>query len=290
MPIPIPGYQTGLTICKSSDDNLILGGYDQGTNLATYNALVAKVDLSGNLIWQNVFGSTFVDKVWEVVSDGNGGCVIAGATRENLERSSFIAKIDNAGTLSGYADPIATVGKSNLLCLQSFSNNGFVAGGILKEAGDSHDYPTLFFFNSNLELIDFQKIETDSDSEFASMKVLADGDFILTGKVSTDAVGYDVLISRIDSNPNEAGIVEVESLAFHLFPNPFTEVAYLNVPSENGDKVLSLYNFSGELVKTIKFTESEVFIYREDLAAGMYTFQVNYSNGKGIVHGKVMVE
>ena len=74
-----------------------------------------------------------------------------------------------------------------------------------------------------------------------------------------------------------------------MFPNPLSEVAYFNVPAEYGDKVLSLYNYSGELMKTIKFNESELFIYREDWHRDLY-IQVNYSNGERIFHGKVMID
>ena len=93
---------------------------------------------------------------------------------------------------------------------------------------------------------------------------------IITNTVSTTIVG-------------DVSIEDLEKLDFSVYPNPVKDILHLNIPPEIQVHQLSLYNISGQLVKSF---DSRTMIKLEDLNSGTYFLQIDTNLGsfrKGLV-------
>lgn len=109
-----PGDDVGLAI-TALPDGFALAGYSNaaGGQVTSNNGLgdfwVVRTDLDGNLLWQNNYGGDKVDHPHSIVSDGNGGFLIAGNTESDsidvsgnhgINTSDFwVIRIDSSGNL-----------------------------------------------------------------------------------------------------------------------------------------------------------------------------------------------
>lgn len=83
---------------------LICAGYSDGglggTNQGGFDAFVAKLDLSGRVIWTTSYGTGRDDLGVAIASDGRGGILLGGQSREIAQGNAqdpFIVKLDSAG-------------------------------------------------------------------------------------------------------------------------------------------------------------------------------------------------
>ena len=66
-----------------------------------------------------------------------------------------------------------------------------------------------------------------------------------------------------------------ENKLLKVYPNPFVETAYLDIPEANFKQgVMQLFNLSGQLVRDEKFREFPVSLHRAGLPAGVYFLQL----------------
>ena len=66
-----------------------------------------------------------------------------------------------------------------------------------------------------------------------------------------------------------------ENKLLKVYPNPFVETAYLDLPEANFKQgVMQLFNLSGQLVREEKFREFPVSLHRAGLPAGVYFLQL----------------
>ncbi len=105
------GNDLALALLSDSSDNLYLAGASE-QNLSGAgsqggdDAIVAKLDTQGNILWMTQFGTPFVDQASSVALDANSNIYLGGHTlgdftdpSVNANADLFLAKLNNAGTL-----------------------------------------------------------------------------------------------------------------------------------------------------------------------------------------------
>src|SRR4030095_5853529 len=71
----------GNAVAKTSDGYFV-AGYTIGAN-GSKDAIVTKIDLNSNFIWQTIVGGSALDEVTGVVATPDGGCLASGYTQSN---------------------------------------------------------------------------------------------------------------------------------------------------------------------------------------------------------------
>lgn len=117
-------------VIQTSDGNLVIaGGYDTGTD---QDALIIKVDLSGNLLWAKTYGGNGNDMFTSIEATPDGGWIAAGWTTSFGAGVSdgWVVKMDGNGSIQWEF----RYGGSDIDQLWSVDRDGgyyFVVGGSL---------------------------------------------------------------------------------------------------------------------------------------------------------------
>jgi hypothetical protein len=71
----------GNAVAKTTDGYFV-AGYTIGAD-GSQDAIVTKIDLNNNFVWQTIVGGSALDEVTGVVATPDGGCLVAGYTQSN---------------------------------------------------------------------------------------------------------------------------------------------------------------------------------------------------------------
>ncbi len=88
-------YFYGITAVS---DGYVLAGYTQSIS-GGYDILVLKVDLSGNVLWYRVLGTTSTDIAHYVLATSDGGFLVTGYTYARGGGDALALKLDGSGNL-----------------------------------------------------------------------------------------------------------------------------------------------------------------------------------------------
>lgn len=83
------------------------------------------------------------------------------------------------------------------------------------------------------------------------------------------------------------GINELNNSAGQIFPNPFTDQTTFHFKDDQ-QRIIEIYNLSGQIVKSIFADKSSVEINREDLSDGLYTYRI-ISEKNSVETGKLVI-
>ncbi len=104
---------------------------------------------------------------------------------------------------------------------------------------------------------------------------------------NTPVVTNDAAVTLIDAT----GIEELTpSVNVVIAPNPMTDYAEIRIAGKNTDGAkLRVYDITGRLVTEQTFTSNALQLERNNLAAGVYTYQI-LQNNKPLAKGKLVME
>ena len=119
------GSDEGKGVAVDSSDNVYVCGTTRSTSNGTRYIMIAKIDPSGNLQWQNTLGGTSQDYGEHIEVDSSDNIYVVGKTQSTGQGSNdiFVAKLPNDGSLTGTYGSL-TYAASNF----SFSTPSFTLG------------------------------------------------------------------------------------------------------------------------------------------------------------------
>ena len=119
------GSDEGKGVAVDSSDNVYVCGTTRSTSNGTRYIMIAKIDPSGNLQWQNTLGGTSQDYGEHIKVDSSDNIYVVGKTQSTGQGSNdiFVAKLPNDGSLTGTYGSL-TYAASNF----SFSTPSFTLG------------------------------------------------------------------------------------------------------------------------------------------------------------------
>lgn len=126
---------------SGTNGGFLIAGYTSSFGSGLDDALVIKIDSTGNLIWQKVYGGSADDRAFDIVSDCNGGAYIAGTTFSFGKGVSdiMLLHLDNMGdTLQSYSIGGVLIDGSQL-GLDATGDCGFVLAASTQSFGAGQD-------------------------------------------------------------------------------------------------------------------------------------------------------
>ena len=145
------GADTGYSICQSTDGSYIIAGYTNSSdgdvtgNHGGYDFWLAKLDTSGNLVWQKTLGGTDSDVAFFVSPTTDGGCVATGYSESNNgdvtgnhgnypgggRHDYWAVKLDSYGNLE-WQKSLGGSGEDIGTCIRQTAEGGYIISGYTK--------------------------------------------------------------------------------------------------------------------------------------------------------------
>ena len=224
------------TILQTSDGGYIVAGQSQSSNTGTLSEIISngnfdywiiKLDATGNLLWQRLYGGNGVDGVNSIIQTPDGGYIVAGTSQSSgggtltgmtvfSGMNGWLMKLDDAGNVqwqlilggSG-ADAISDIGLTNdgnvILCGYSNSTSNGTLTGVPFHG--NYDYWLLKMDLSGAILWQKRYGGTNDDQAF-EVQQTADNGFVLVGLSNSSNSG--TLIGQTGNGSSDALVLKVD--------------------------------------------------------------------------------
>ncbi|MES2770994.1 MAG: putative Ig domain-containing protein, partial [Pseudomonadota bacterium] len=193
------------SITATLDGGFVVAGYTESAGAGFADALIAKLDASGNKVWIKTLGGTLNDYAASITALSDGGFVITGFTKSAGAGSDdlLIAKLDANGnkvwakTLGGASSDIGT-------SIVATPDGGFVVAGYTESAGAGSEDFLIVKLDANGNKVWVKTLGGASDDFAQSITALSDGSFVVVGFTASAGAGSnDFLIAKLDANGNK---------------------------------------------------------------------------------------
>jgi hypothetical protein len=275
-------WESGPTITETTDGNYVIAANTRSTtgdfsgNKGENDLYVFKIDASGTLLWQKLFGGSNAEGTPNfdgkfITSSPDGGCVIAATTGSNDGdvignhgyQDIWVIKLNQNGTLvwktalGGSSEEVANA-------ITSAADGGYVIAGYTTSSdGDisNNQHPSTYEawvikINADGQKV-WQSTFGGSDQDYAvSITTTPNNGYIIAGYTNSkndDASGNlgrsDAWVLKLDGSGNKLwhktyGGMDTE----YAFSIARTDIGYLitgHTSSSNGDVILNPYGVSG---------------------------------------------
>ena len=278
-------------IQPSSDGNLFLAGFDYfSENTRDSRLMVMKCSLDGDILWkktvENLSGS------WgnTLIPAPNGGCIAVGGIRslEDSFEKACLVRFDIDGRILAQKTLPETDGRAYFFDGKGSAAGHFAATGITISAA-GNERPVVVDFSENLEFV--SKIELPLDgARPRCLEFCPDGTIALAGLQKTNSTGLsDIFLAKTSGFDKNLAVLDVFNAEFLLFPNPFSEQAYLKIGHDFDQKTLVIMAENGRIIRESQFSSPEFFIEKTGLPPGICLFLVKNSLGQTLKSGRLVI-
>ena len=277
-------WSEGHSVQQTSDGGFIVVGKEY-LSANGYDALLIRLDNSGNVLWTRNYGGSETDEGYYVQQTMDGGFIFTGYTNSISEdRHVLLIKTDNNGnalwTKAYGENPPFGSERGNFVL--EVTDGGYIIGGVTYSVDTFSEDLYVIRTNDSGEVQWTYKYGGDFDDQATSLLKSQDGGYIIAGwtesfgdafsnawllKLGRDIIGID---EELISTPNRYTLTQ-------NFPNPFnpeTTISY-GLPRQS-DVTLIIYNLMGQEI--IRWDEQNV-------QSGYYSKMWNGTNKFGVPVG-----
>ena len=265
----------GRSVQVTNDGGFIIAGSTSSISaLDSIDVYIVRTNSNGDTLWTKTFGGDSSESGHSIQQTNDSGFIIAGS---KIDTMFFIGDVyvirtnSNGDTLwtKTYGGTYSEGGYS----VQQTSDGGFIIAGFTYSFGAGSEDVYVIRTNSSGDTVWTRTYGGTGHDYGNSVQQTKDGGFVIAGhKESFGAGNYDVYLIRLDKD--STGIQE-DNFNNFLNPNDFI-VSYNNnlisiryTIQYSSYINLSMYNISGQLVKTL---------FNEYKSAGDYFINFNTSN------------
>ena len=174
----------GYSAAQDVNGFIYVAGSSNGLGtLGLQDVYLAKLDSSGNVLWQKTYGGTNNEVANSIVIDSLGEIVLAGTTQSSGSGGSdaYVLKVDSSGTLL-WSKTYGGTGTDILYAITTVTGGGFVVAGSTTSFSTNHGYAARI--NNNGDTIWTKSYNLGSGSGvggFTDVKQFLDTSLIFTG-------------------------------------------------------------------------------------------------------------
>ncbi len=200
-----PGNDETLCLDVGSDGSFLVAGRTTGGNGGGFDALLAKFDASGEVLWSKTFGGSNPDNFWVARYTSDGGCLAVGL----LNNDFYALKLDGGGNVQWeYAFGQGGVDEARN-CLEVA--DGYLVSGLSEQYGSNNQDGCIVKLDFNGNTVWRKVYNASGASIFAEMLPGSNGEFYLSNAVATggsmvhmDATGNILSNTYLNANSNES--------------------------------------------------------------------------------------
>ena len=306
----------GVTIAiNASDNGYLIGGYtscdtsgDQsGSCHGDLDSWIVKLDIDGNIIWQNIIGGNNRDLLQTIISTSDGGYLlgldsnsnISGQKTENSHggKDYWVIKIDSLGevswdkTIGGSLDDIIVDLKediNNNFYALGYSNSN-ISGDKTQNSKGAYDYWILKL--DQIGNVIWDKTIGGSDNDYnASLQYIANDDSVLIGGSSSSIISgdksedtrglFDYWIVKLESDNLQTNFYEKSNIS--IYPNPTAKKIFIDFQKIFKKVTVNLINVLGQLILEKKYTNSSKIEFNIDGPKGIYFVNIDNENNERV--------
>ncbi len=192
------------SFCQTSDAGYVVAGHTDSFGAGGYDCWILKLDGSGNVEWQKVFGGTDSDEAYSIQQTSDGGYIIAGTTASfgagNYDY--WILKLDSSGNIL-WQKTYGGTDADFAYFIQQTADGGYIAAGYTNSFGTG-DYDCWMLKLDSSGNFEWQKTYGGGLGDYAySIQQTTDEGYILLAQTFSFGTGScDYWILKLDSSGN----------------------------------------------------------------------------------------
>lgn len=275
-------FDYGYSVQQTNDGGFIIAGETVFDVINNENVYLVRTDSNGNKIWERNFGGKNDDRGYSLSITRDEGFIITGWTESfsTNDLNVYLIRTNSSGDTLWTRTYGGTKWDNGHSVIQTKDDGYIIAGETESFGAGSHDI-YLIRTDSHGDTLWTKTCGGDSADVGFSIQQTSDGGFIVAGHTrSFGSGGSDVYLIRIDKDTTA---IHQEIPSNFLSPNDFIVSYYNNnlisiryTIQHSSSVNLSMYNISGQLVKTL---------FNEYKNAGDYTINFKTENTSSRLSG-----
>lgn len=225
---------------QTSNGGYIVVGTTMSVHAGNGDALVMKLDSTGNKIWSKGIGSIYTEELYSIQQTADGGYLTAGHTsvRGGLYGTdALVIKLDSAGSKI-WSTTYGTSGAEQALSIQPTTDGGHIVVGYVYSTWTN---ALVMKLNSTGSIIWSKKFGENYNNYAHSVQQTNDGGYIVAAKTYT-ASDINALVVKLDSAGNRVWGKRFAGCMKDLPGGDWTEARAVRQTSDNGYVVAGYTN------------------------------------------------
>jgi hypothetical protein len=272
--------QTARGVTQLPDGNFLIAGMISGDSFILkvnpFGVVIDSLILSGNEVSNQIFNIAYANKIIicgaeQVAPMTNEIYAYHGFLEDNLNNIDFVYYEHENELRYSYSQKIIT-----------HSDNSFLVAGSKRTPHRKVDF-WLKKFDSNNELLWQRYIGGDDYESFHNIIKTNDNGYLIIAEslsfdenlaiylVKTDSLGLGNYTSQVESyivNKND----------FTIYPNPASDIVYVEFDNKNLEYIIEIYDISGRQVLQNKSNNPANHLNISNLKNGLYTVMIYHNN------------
>lgn len=195
----------GYSVIQTTDGGYIIAGYTKSYGSGANDVYLVKTDISGNQVWDKIFGGTQDDYAYSVLQTGDGGFLLTGSSFSYGNSSDILMiKTDSNGNLI-WQKTHGGLSSDGAMNAAHTSDNGFILTGWTLSFGPGAVGNAFLVKTDSIGNQQWYNYFGGNDADRGySVQQTTDGGYILTGYTGSFGAGlYDMLLVKTDSAGNQ---------------------------------------------------------------------------------------
>ena len=201
------GNESGWSLVQAADGSYVIAGFTNSFGAGGDDMLLAKVDSTGNLLWNKTFGGPLEDRGYSVIQTKDNGYLVTGTTVSfgAGKQDAWIVKTDSDGNMQ-WNKPFGWADFDVSRTVIQTSDNGYAIGGTTNSSGAGSFDAWLIKTDSsgNMQWNKTYGGPNDDESPSGSIIQTSDGGYAFEGYTNSfGSGGYDLWLIKTDSYGNK---------------------------------------------------------------------------------------
>lgn len=292
------GTQMGKSIQQTSDGGYIVAGISDSTdiNSVTHNGsddvYVIKLDSSGNIVWQKMYGGSYGDYAYSIRQTADGGYIVAGfsfskditGVANNGASDIYVIKLNSIGDVV-WQNMYGGSGRDYANSIQQTSDGGYIVAG--------ESYSTKISGITNNGYADYYVIKLDSSGHIewqnmlggssydsaCSIQQTGDGGYVVAGNSlsinisgATNNGKRDVFLIKLDSSGS--------IVAQKMYGGSDNDYAYSIQLTSDGGCIVAGQSYSKDISGATNKGSHDCYVIKLD-SSGSVAWQKMYGGSYG---------
>lgn len=196
------------SIQQSRDGGFIIAGATESKGNGSYDAYLAKIDDSGNLLWDRTFGGPSMDSAFDVKQTSDGGYITVGELGGSKDRGSglsdvYLVKTDANGNMQ-WDSVLGGDGMSIGLSVIQSKDGSYVITGVTSNGNITQDSSLYLIKTDDHGQYIWKKKIGNAGANYGNSIIQAnDGNYVIGGYTeSSGNGGKDMYLVKTDQNGN----------------------------------------------------------------------------------------